>query len=361
LSVTVTGNGRVTGPGISCGSGFSDCSETYSVNTSVTLQASPNAGAVFAAWSGSCSGTATQCTVVMSTARTVGAAFATDTSSRKLTVSTAGPGRVVASGISCGGNFTDCSESFPNGSRVTLTAVPAAGAVFLGWGGACTGNGTNCTVPLDTDRAVSASFAARRSNNNGGAGFSAVSLGNPLIARTSVGWAVTLRFHVNQAASALLRLRRGGRLLNAFTFSPRRGDVLVGPFHLGSAGAYRFELDLSNGRGATAQLVWNLCLSSSPCNSFRPSVGFVRRGSVTYGRTATGWLVRARFNATRSGVGTAQMFVGGRRVSVGTFRFNRGQVVIDLPTTRRGTHRIVLTARDSAGRRVTVSWLVTIR
>jgi hypothetical protein len=298
----------------------------------------------------------------MSTARTVGAAFGTDTTSRTLTVSTGGPGRVVASGINCGGNFNDCSESFPNGSRVTLTAVPASGAVFLGWGGACIGTGTACTVPLDTDRAVSASFAARRNNNNGRtANFSAVSLGNPLVVRTSVGWAVTLRFHVNQASSALLRLRRGGRLLNAFTFSPRRGDVLVGPFHLGSAGAYSFELDLSNGRGATAQLIWNLCLSSSPCGSFRPTAGFVRRGGVTFGRTATGWLVRARFTATHSGVGTAQMFVNGRRVSVGTFTFNRGQVVIDLPTTRRGTHRIVLNARDAAGRRVTLSWVVTIR
>jgi hypothetical protein len=329
----------------------------------VLLQASPNAGAVFAGWSGACSGTSTQCTVVMSAARTVGAAFGQDTSLRRLTISTAGPGRVVASGINCGGNFNDCSESYPNGSRVTLTAVPASGAVFVGWGGACTGTGDLCTVILDTDRAVSASFALRRgSDNNGGTRvFSAVSLGNPLVSRTSVGWAVTLRFHVNQPAAALLRLRRGGRLLNAFTFSPRRGDVLVGPFHLGSPGAYRFELDLSNGRGATAELIWNLCLSSSPCGSFRPAVGFVRRGAVTYGRTSSGWLIKAHFAATRSGIGTAQMFVGGRRVSVGSFTFNRGQVVITLPTTRRGTHRIVLTARDSAGRRMTLSWLVTVR
>lgn len=361
LSVTVTGNGRVTGPGISCGTGATDCSETYTTNTSVTLTASPNAGALFAGWSGSCSGTSATCTVVMSTARTVGAAFATDASTRTLTVSTGGSGRVVASGINCGGNFNDCSESYPNGSRITLTAVPASGAVFLGWGGACAGTATTCNVLLDENRAVSASFGARRIDNGGTGAFSAVSLGNPLVVRTSVGWAVTLRFHVNQAAAALLRLSRGGRLLNAFTFSPRRGDVLVGPFHLGSTGAYRFVLNLSNGRGASTQLIWNLCLSSSPCNSFRPTVGFVRRGSVTFGRTASGWLVRARFTATRAGVGTAQMFVGGRRVSVGTFTFNRGQVLIDLPTTRRGTHRIVLNARDSAGRRVTLSWVVTVR
>jgi beta-lactam-binding protein with PASTA domain len=40
---------------------------------------------------------------------------------------------------------------------VTLTAAPAAGSRFGGWGGACSGT-ESCTVTIDQDRAVTATF-----------------------------------------------------------------------------------------------------------------------------------------------------------------------------------------------------------
>jgi hypothetical protein len=69
-----------------------------------------------------------------------------------------GSGTVTSSpaGIACG---TDCSESYPAGTSVTLTASPAAGSSFTGWGGDCSGAGA-CTVTMDFDRSVSATFAA---------------------------------------------------------------------------------------------------------------------------------------------------------------------------------------------------------
>src|SRR3972149_8836571 len=105
---------------------------------------------------------------------------------------------------------------------------------FLGWAGSCTGTATTCTVVMDSNRAVSASFSSSsgNGNNTGTGGLSAVSLGSPLVVRTSVGWAVTLRFNVNQAAAALLQLRLGSRLGNAFTFSPPPGNGLGGPVPL---------------------------------------------------------------------------------------------------------------------------------
>jgi hypothetical protein len=74
LSVSVTGTGSVTGPGISCPA---DCTETYTHGTSVTLTATPGSGWRFSHWGGDCTGTATNCTVSMTTARSVIAIFTT--------------------------------------------------------------------------------------------------------------------------------------------------------------------------------------------------------------------------------------------------------------------------------------------
>jgi hypothetical protein len=68
-----------------------------------------------------------------------------------------GSGTVTSSpsGISCG---TTCSRSFSGGTTVTLTAVPASGSVFAGWsGGGCSGTGS-CTVQINNNVAVTATF-----------------------------------------------------------------------------------------------------------------------------------------------------------------------------------------------------------
>ena len=66
LTVTVTGSGRVTGPGINCGLGNTDCSEVFAANTTVTLAETPASGASFLGWGGACSGATSSCTIVMS-------------------------------------------------------------------------------------------------------------------------------------------------------------------------------------------------------------------------------------------------------------------------------------------------------
>jgi sugar lactone lactonase YvrE len=77
-----------------------------------------------------------------------------------LTVSHAGTGSGTVTstpgGISCGAT---CSAPFAQGSSVTLTATPAAGSVFAGWSGACSGTGT-CTVDMTSARTVTATFSA---------------------------------------------------------------------------------------------------------------------------------------------------------------------------------------------------------
>jgi subtilisin family serine protease len=59
-------------------------------------------------------------------------------------------------GISCAAS---CSTTFTSGTMVTLTAAPGARARFKGWGGACSGAATACSVTLSDVRSVTATFS----------------------------------------------------------------------------------------------------------------------------------------------------------------------------------------------------------
>lgn len=353
LTVTVTGSGRVVGAGIDCGQGNTDCTEVYAANTTVTLAEIPASGATFAGWGGSCSGQTTTCTVVVTGAKAVTATFTQGSTQKILTVTVSGSGRVSGPGISCGASSHDCSSAFNDGALATIRATPADGATFLGWGGACSGTAPTCTVLMNAPRAVSASFS--RPGTNTTAPFTARSLGNPSVTRTSVGWAVSLRFFTNRSASALLRLSLNGGLVSAFTFSPHAGNVTVGPFNVARPGNYRFRLTLTDAGGNVQELVWNACLSDS-CGTFRPAGAFVAARAVTATRTAGGWIVHVRFQAAGSGAATIRMTRAGRLVTGGSFTFHRGAVVVNLPARQAGLHTIVLTTRNAAGRVYRITW-----
>jgi Divergent InlB B-repeat domain len=61
----------------------------------------------------------------------------------------------TAPGIICGGT---CDATFLATASVTLTATPAAGSVFIGWGGDCSGALT-CSMAMGVNRSVRAEFA----------------------------------------------------------------------------------------------------------------------------------------------------------------------------------------------------------
>jgi hypothetical protein len=152
LNVSVSGPGRVTGQGIDCPP---TCQVQYANGTQVTLTAAPTIAGATHVWGGACSGTGATCTVTMNSDLSVTITFTAPR--RTLTVTVNGPGKVTGSGIDCP---PTCQAQYPNGTQVTLTAVPNAAGTTHVWGGACTGSGTTCTVTMNSDLSVTITFTA---------------------------------------------------------------------------------------------------------------------------------------------------------------------------------------------------------
>ncbi len=163
LNVTKSGTGSGTvssnPAGITCGT---TCSTSLPSGTQVSLTAVASDLSVFSGWSGGgCSGTG-NCTVTLNSNITVTATFNPKSGSAQnfsLSVTKNGTGSGTVSsnpaGITCG---STCSASLPSSTSATLTATTGDTSVFSGWtGGGCSGTGT-CTVTLNSNVVVTATF-----------------------------------------------------------------------------------------------------------------------------------------------------------------------------------------------------------
>ena len=159
LDVAVTGGGSVTSApaGISCPAA---CAASFGHGTEVTLTAAPSPGSSLVGWGGACTGFAATCTVSMTAARSVTAEFTPLKHVLTVTLAGAASGSVsgTAPGLLCP---PSCVAMVDHGKAVTLTPAAAAGAVFAGWSGACSGTGA-CTVTVDGDRTATARFEPAR-------------------------------------------------------------------------------------------------------------------------------------------------------------------------------------------------------
>lgn len=148
------------------------CTRTYGWKTSVVITATPGQGSSFTGWSGACNGTASSCKVMMTQSRSVRASFSgPGTPSFVVNVSGGGDGSgsvasapgptpaiscTITSGSAVSGG---CSQSYPEGTVLSLTASAASGNTFEGWSGDCAGPNP-CSITVSGNRAVTATLTA---------------------------------------------------------------------------------------------------------------------------------------------------------------------------------------------------------
>jgi hypothetical protein len=249
LTVSVTGSGTVTATGNSSSTSCSTspCSVgPYPENTSVSLSATPSSGYQFTGWSGAgCSGTG-NCTVAMSQAQSVTAAFTVSAPvvvtpppvTYALNVAFSGSGSVVATaaGASTSCSAT-CSNTYPASTSVSLTATPASGFRFTGWtGGGCSTVAT-CTVSMASALNVTATFAPVYALN-------LTMAGQGSVAETSSGATVTCTATCSNAylANASVTL----------TATPATGYTLTGWTGGGCSTASTCTVSMASAQNVTA-------------------------------------------------------------------------------------------------------------
>jgi hypothetical protein len=156
LTVGVTGEGAVSCNGM-------PCAMQYVYGTSITFDAMPAAGWQLSSWDGACAGTP----VAMPCVKTItvnAAVLATFTRKQyKLAVTIAGTGTgSVAGTLACDGSQKQpCTAEVSKGDAIKLTASPAAGSTFAGWGGACGGTGECALDAVSGDVEVTANFTKK--------------------------------------------------------------------------------------------------------------------------------------------------------------------------------------------------------
>ena len=134
------------------------CGNFYKPGAKVQLRAVAEPNSEFKGWSGACRGLRS-CVVSLKKSKSVSAIFNLKPV-HSLTYTMAGKGSgTVRFTVSTGSQDCTgtCTKDYMEGTKVTLTAVPAPGSVFSGWSGACRGK-RSCSVVMLKAQSVTATF-----------------------------------------------------------------------------------------------------------------------------------------------------------------------------------------------------------
>jgi len=206
LTVEAEGPGNVTGSGINCGSGGSECSAVIEEGQTVTLTAAEDEHAEFVEWTGECdSVVGDECEVTMSADKSAKAIFTAI--QHTLTVEPSGQGEVNGGPIvGCEEAAGTCSGPVDEGDTVTLIATPESGWKVEGWTGCDNAVGNECEVTVNAVTTVEVEFVEGNEaslsivKNGSGSGTvtslvpdSAINCGSTCSAEYEVGELVTLK------------------------------------------------------------------------------------------------------------------------------------------------------------------------
>ena len=324
LTVTVSGNGTVTGGGVICGVGGSLCtSPIQAANSSVTLTATPASGAIFTGWGGSCTGTTPTCIVTLTSSKSVTASFSGGTSTFQLLVSVAGLGRVSGGGISCGNGASTCNVSVVSGSSVTLVAAPASGSKFSGWGGACSGTATSCTVTLTAAKSVAATFTG-----GGAPGTLTITAVGRGTVSTSAGSCVA----TGARKTCVQHFTAGTRV--TLTAKAAAGQSLSGWSGACTGSKATCTIALTTAKSATATFTGK---TGNAGNT--PQAVLIALGAPVVKRSGAGFKVTLRINTTTGGIASVHGLRAGRTAASVSLRIGAGNATIGpFPVAKPGLY-----------------------
>ena len=150
----------------SLGNGTTSFTRTYNAGASVTLTAPTSSGSdPFVSWSGCTSTNGATCTVTLSGNTTVTASYSVSPTTYVLTVDSTNPASGLAIGVSPADNngatngATSFTRTYNAGTSVTLTAPSSSMTnAFSSWTGCSSTTGATCTVVLNSNTTVTASY-----------------------------------------------------------------------------------------------------------------------------------------------------------------------------------------------------------
>lgn len=197
-------------------------SGSYGEGESITVTATPAQGWIFDHWDGDLSGSANPATVTMTSNKNISAYFIQDSRNYFTITKQASPGGSITQ--------TPAGSSLPEGTNVTLKAVPLNGWKFNGWTGDHSGTDATYTITsLNRNISVSASF-------------------------------IPLDRFVYQAENgvlneAVLETKNAGFTGTAYVnFNAVAGASLEIPVYADAAGEKKVTITFANGSGATRSL-----------------------------------------------------------------------------------------------------------
>jgi uncharacterized repeat protein (TIGR02543 family) len=269
----------------------------------------------------------------MTAAANVQARFVGSSTTYVLSAQVSGNGTITGAGLNCG---TTCTAPQAASARVTLAATPSSGATFTGWGGACTGTVSTCTVTMTQARSVTATFAAATATSApltvGVTGAGSVKAPGTIdcAGKAAAGNTCTHEFAIGQTVT--------------LTAAPAAGYAFAG--WSGACAGKKKSCTVSMTAAKTVDATF-----------VRPVLVATARPTVV--KTAAGFRVTLHFATTERGSLKLVAKRATRRVATRTAKITPGKRKLAFTVARAGRYAVTLTLTDATGRH-TVAWRITV-